>query len=160
MESMDNKMSLWYRITKMDKESAFSGDGGLQVEGRWHHKGNKVVYCSQSLALCALEVISNYGLTRVENYFRYSISIPEALINSKQVTDLPRNWNAYPSAEETRDFTDTELFSGNFLALKVPSSIIQEEYNLIINPTHNEYSKSKATIKQLGKFTFPVKSNK
>lgn len=153
-------MSLWFRVTQnKNKLESFSGDGGLYTAGRWNHKGRKVVYCSASFSLCTLEWLSHNGLSVSSfNYFKYSIEIPDSLIQPFKCSDLPKDWFATPANDETHDFADKYLFlDKKNLAIAVPSVMVPEEYNLVINPLHPKYALVSDTIKFHGQFIAPVR---
>ncbi len=58
-------MYLWRICAAKYQDSAFSGLGGLYVSGRWHQRGNKVVYTAESLALATLEILVHLESDRV-----------------------------------------------------------------------------------------------
>jgi RES domain-containing protein len=150
-------MSTWYRVHQnSNSQKVFSGDGGLFVPGRWNHLGKKAIYCSESIALATLEWLSHNGLSVSGfNYFRYSIEAPDRLVKKIKLTDLPRRWESTPSNDETRDFADRHLFNQKYLAVSVPSVLIPEEFDLVINPLHTAFFKVAASIKNLGPYTAP-----
>ncbi len=151
-------MAIWYRASQSESiQITFSGDGGLYVAGRWNHVGKKTIYCSESIALCTLEWLAHNGLSVSGfNYYRYSINIPDDLIVKFSRTNLPEDWDATPSTDSTRDFAEKHLFSTNkILALVIPSVIIPEEHNLVINPSHTEFPLVAKTIKKLGQYIAP-----
>ncbi|MGQ3889954.1 RES family NAD+ phosphorylase [Legionella sp. CNM-1927-20] len=151
-------MVKWYRAGQSQiSELVFSGEGGLYVQGRWNHKGRKVIYCSQSISLCTLEWLSHNGLSVSGfTYSKYSIDIPEKLIRKYEVQDLPIKWNTSPAGDVTRDFSEKKLFNQQkYIAIAVPSVVVPEEYNLIINPLHEKFYDLLKTIKFLGTFTAP-----
>src|SRR5690606_17895245 len=119
---------------------AFSGEGGLHVGGRWNSVGIPVVYTSGSLALAALEKLvhlSGHGVR--DEYIFCEAEISEADI--ELLSELPSEWNAFPSAAKTQRIGDTWMKSGRSLALKVPSAIIPVEYNFLLNPRLIEWEK-------------------
>ncbi|RAP36765.1 hypothetical protein B1207_08175 [Legionella quinlivanii] len=151
-------MTIWYRASFSTKpEIVFSGDGGVHEQGRWNHKGRKVIYCSQSIALCTLEWLSHNGLSVSGfSYSKYSIDVPQRFIKKYQVEDFPAGWNTSPAADITRDFSEETLFNQQkYMAIAVPSVVIPEEFNLVINPLHKNFSILLNTIKCLGTFTAP-----
>lgn len=153
-------MAIWYRAhTSNNPMQVFSGDGGLYVQGRWNHLGKKAIYCSQSIALATMEWLSHNGLSVSGfNYHRYSIEIPDAMIVSYQKNQLTVDWNSTPSTDSTRDFGNTNLFStGKPLAISVPSVLVPEERNLIINPLHPDFLKVVASISSLGYYQVPTR---
>jgi RES domain-containing protein len=151
-------MATWYRAHQDGSgKKVFSGDGGLYVAGRWNYKGTKVIYCSQSIALATLEWLSHNGLS-VSNfdYYRFSIEIPDDLILKIPKSKLPKEWSFTPSTDETRFFAAKEFFStAKFLGMAVPSVLVPEESNLIINPEHPKFKSVANSITNLGFFKAP-----
>lgn len=151
-------MSIWFRgAQNQHTDSVFSGEGGLYVAGRWNHKGTKAIYCSQSISLCTLEWLSHNGLSVSGfSYYKFSIEIPDELIIQYVISDLPAEWCATPSPTINRDFVATNFFApNNYLAMSIPSVIVPEELNLVINPLHLQFSKVKETIRLLGEYRAP-----
>lgn len=151
-------MTVWYRAHCSQKiTDVFSGEGGLYSSARWNHAGNKVIYCSASIALCTLEWLchNEMSVSEFEN-FRYSINISEKLTLKLSHSDLPKNWQTTPATDHTRDLADEFLFNQKkYLALAVPSVVIPEEYNLVINPLHATFKTAEKTIRELGKHRSP-----
>ena len=151
-------MSIWFRGAQNHCiDNVFSGDGGVYVAGRWHHKGTKAVYCSQSISLCTLEWLSHNGLSVSGfNYYKFSIEIDDALIVQYDVSDLPKEWQDTPAPNVNRDFAEKYFFTAHdYLAMAIPSVMVPEELNLVINPSHPAFIEVKKTICSLGKFTAP-----
>ena len=151
-------MSIWYRAhnTKSVK-NVFSGEGGLYVSGRWNHKGRKVVYCASSISLSTIEWLSHNGLSVSGfTYNKYEIKVPPKLIKTFKLKDLPENWNKSPALNISRDFADRHLFDQlKYIAIAVPSVVVPEEYNLVINPLHPKYLLINKTAKHIGTYTAP-----
>jgi RES domain-containing protein len=151
-------MGIWYRASQSNNiHAVFSGDGGLYTAARWNHLGRKAIYCSESISLCTLEWVAHNGLSVSGfNYYRYSIEIPDELINRFTLKELPEEWNKTPATEVTRDFAEDHLFSTDkFLALAVPSVLIPEELNLVVNSLYHSFSEIIKTVKTLGQHKAP-----
>ncbi len=150
-------MTIWYRASKLkDIQSVFSGDGGLFTAGRWNYRGKKAIYCSQSISLCTLEWLAHNGLSVSGfDYYRYSINIPDNLIATFACNKLPTEWDATPSTDITRDFAEQELYLADKLAIAVPSVLVPEEFNLIINPLHKLFGPAFQSIEILGQHIAP-----
>ena len=134
----------------------FSGDGGIYVAGRWNYKGTKVVYCSDSIALSTMEWLAHNGLSVSGfSYCKYSIEIPDAKIQTFTASQMPQGWDAAPSTDVSREFAKNHLFETDLLAIAVPSVMIPEEFNLVINPNHDDYASALTSIKNIGNFTAP-----
>lgn len=154
-------MTIWYRASQSnDIDRVFSGEGGLYTSARWNYQGRKVIYCSESISLCTLEWLSHNGLTvSAFTYYRYSIEVPDNLIKEYKIKDLPDEWNVTPATDITRDFADENLFkTNNYLALALPSVVVPEEYNLIINPLHSDFAKLIKNVIPLGKHSAPSRN--
>lgn len=151
-------MSIWFRgAQNQNAEVVFSGDGGLYVAGRWNHKGIRAVYCSQSISLCTLEWLSHHGLSVSGfSYYKFSIEIPDNLIIKYTISELPKEWKNTPAPNSNRDFAEKNFYNpGAYLAMVVPSVMVPEEFNLVINPQHTAFAEVKKTICLLGQFTAP-----
>lgn len=151
-------MSIWFRgAQNQQPDKVFSGEGGLYVAGRWNHKGTKAIYCSQTISLCTLEWLSHNGLSVSGfSYYKFSIEIPDELIIQYNISDLPCEWCDTPSTNSNRDFVMKNFYAPNkYLAMAIPSVMVPEEFNLVINPLHSSFDKVKETILSLGEFTAP-----
>lgn len=154
-------MTIWYRASQInDIQKVFSGDGGLFTPARWNYLGRRVIYCSESISLCTLEWLSHNGLSVSGfNYFRYSIDVPDELVNKFTPENLPNEWNTTPATDVTRDFAEQHLFSSEkFMALALPSVLVHEEFNLVINPSHKDFSRIIKTARKLGEHLAPVRN--
>lgn len=127
-----------YRITKKE-HTALDGKGGLFGSGRWHKKGNPVIYASEHASLAAWEKIVHVSdFENIPNdLLLVKIEIPDRIeIQTIPQTVLVNGWDSYPFAGETVDYGTSFLRTNEHLALKVPSAIISDEFNIIINPLH------------------------
>lgn len=127
-----------YRITKKE-HIALDGLGGLYGPGRWHKKGNLVIYTSEHASLAAWEKIVH--VTSFANLppdlFLVKIEIADQIeIYSAPQNIMVNGWDSFPFARETIEFGTSFLRKKDYLALKVPSVIIPDEYNIILNPLH------------------------
>ena len=125
-----------------------TGAGTKTTGGRWNEKDDAVVYCSGSCALAALETLVHlkaHGLPF--NRYLVRIDIPDALLNASERVDpsnLPIGWDAEPAGKVSIDLGTNWLRSRRSCLLLVPSVIVPEEYNVLINPGHPEVRAAKA----------------
>ena len=138
-----------YRISNR-KYSALDGQGGLYGMGRWHQKGNLIIYTFEHASLAALEklvhVICLENLP--ENLLLIKIEIPEiAKIQTVPGKVLVKGWYGFPFVPETIEYGTSFLRRRQFLALKVPSVVIPEEFNIILNPLHSDFHDCKVVSK-------------
>jgi RES domain-containing protein len=99
-----------------------------------------VVYTSESLALAALEVLVHADRDVLPaDLVQIEIEVPDALrATNIDVDDLPRNWRIHPAPNSLQRIGDEWLVSGTTPVLQVPSAVIPEEHNLLINPEHSD----------------------
>jgi RES domain-containing protein len=138
-----------YRISNKNY-SALDGIGGLYGRGRWHQKGNLVVYTSEHASLAAWEKLMHVTSmdNLPENLLLIKIEIPEiSKIQAVPRKVLVQGWDGFPFVSETIDYGTSFLRSREFLALKVPSVVIPEEFNIILNPNHPDFHECKVVSK-------------
>jgi RES domain-containing protein len=133
-----------------------TGTGAEKTGGRWNRKGTPVVYASTSIALACLEAIVHLGGSEPLPLNRYLISI-----------DLPRNawaaralfkssaragWDALPAGPVSLDWGTDWARSGQTLLADVPSIVVPEESNVLINPRHSDAAR--VSVTKLRRWTF------
>ena len=133
-------MILW-RLTRAQYAStAFDGEGGRLYGGRWNSPGRAVVYLAGSLALAALEILVHVKSQReLEGYIKIRVEAPESLVG--EVETLPENWQQGRAPDETRAIGDAWLVAAETPLLRVPSVVIPEEHNYLLNPQHPDFEK-------------------
>jgi RES domain-containing protein len=130
-----------YRVANLKhKDSTLSGIGAEKVGGRWNQVGTRAVYCSENISLALLEYYvhsENIDLLPKEILVA-KIEFPDDFI-IEVLNELPEKWLQYPySSSTTKVFTNLAK-QRNFFALKVPSSIVGLEYNIILNPLYKAF---------------------
>lgn len=128
-----------YRISNCNYITSLEGIGAKQYGARWNNKGTAVVYLGSSRALSILEVLVHLQpLITPNNFCLAEIEVPENNILTLNVSSLPPNWKGLDSSPELKKFGDQFVKHGEYLALKVPSAIVEQEYNYLLNPLHPE----------------------
>jgi RES domain-containing protein len=144
-----------YRISQTKYAYDRKGSG---IDGRWNSVGQYVIYTGGSLALSCLEKVAHSVGTSLYtgNFSVVIIDIPENLaikeVTIKQLVKLDENWYKVVNYPYTQQLGDTWLQKAETAILKVPSAIIDMEYNYLLNPAHPDYDKIKIT--NVSKFTF------
>lgn len=112
-----------------------------------------MVYCSESRALAAMEMFVNIdpGLAPSGLVF-IAVDVPDTLITRLDITKLPRGWRDYPAPDAVKNLGAAWLTAATSVALLVPSAVMPEEKNLLLNPQHADFRKMK--IGKPSKFTF------
>jgi RES domain-containing protein len=126
-----------YRIAKKEF-STLNGLGGFFGQGRWHRKGTPIIYTSEHASLAAWEkIVHIVSLKNLpEDLLLTKIKTPDIKIHLVPESILVQRWDSYPFIEKTIKFGTDFLREGKHLALKVPSVVIPEEFNIILNPLH------------------------
>ena len=122
---------------------AFTGDGAVLYPGRWHRRGIRVVYASESRALAALEQLVHLHRTRLpDDFVCFTVEIPyELAIREVPVGALPLEWRRHPSPPDLQEIGSSWVSDGDSVCLKVPSAVVPGEYNVLLNPRHADFSK-------------------
>lgn len=127
----------WRLVKERHAENAFDGEGARLFGGRWNSPGKRVVYTSSSLALAALETLVHLDPAMpLPRFLAFS-----ALISSSDIATFtfPSTYalnGSLPDLTETRQLGDNWLDEGRHLAFSVPSMIVPQEFNVLINPLH------------------------
>jgi RES domain-containing protein len=141
-----------YRLSKAKYAEDLGGKGAEIAGGRWNSKGKRVLYTSQSIALCTTEIAVHTPLGNIPtDYKLITIEIPDTLIKEHS-GKLPKDWKLFPHSKSTQKIGDQFLTEGKYLALKVPSAVVQGEHNYLLNPAHEFFQKVK--IIRVEEFSF------
>ncbi len=131
-----------YRIANSKfRQYTLSGIGSEKFGGRWNEIGTRAVYCSENRALALLEyyVHSDNVALLPKDLLLAVIEIPDEL-PVKTLEKLPERWKQYPYSSRTTKVFTKHVEKDDFFALKVPSTIIPMEYNVILNPLYSRFS--------------------
>lgn len=133
---------------------ALDGEGARLYGGRWNAPGTPVVYTARSLSLAALELLVHLNPDRLpEDLMAYAIDIPDGLkVHRIDVEDLPDGWDRRAEDAELRRLGQAWAGAEEAAVLDVPSAVIPEERNVLINPRHPDASE--VTIARERPFSF------
>ena len=127
-----------YRIAQKIFINDLSGEGARIFGGRWNHRGTPLLYTAESRSLATLELLVHaQKLSALSNLSILTLEIPDKtkIDDIQHLSKLPQNWQKYTSHPELQDSVAKWIASDGFI-LKVPSAIIKEESNFLINPRH------------------------
>ena len=143
-----------YRLAKSKYSSDLSGRGAEKTGGRWNSKGLAMLYTSESRALCTAEIAVHIPLGIMPKDFELiSVEIPDSIeIFELSVSDLPEDWNSIPHSGKTQELGDKFVRENKHVVMKVPSVVVQGDFNYLINSNH-ENAKNVKIIK-LESFVF------
>jgi len=125
-----------------------TGAGAKVTGGRWNEAGFPLLYTSETRALASLETIVHLGAgTLPLNRYLVEISVPEKIWKRADRFDaasLPVGWDAEPAGRESIAFGTDWITAGSAALLILPSVIVPEERNILINPAHPDAASIKA----------------
>ncbi len=132
-----------YRVANVKyKDLTLSGIGAEKVGGRWNEVGTRAVYCSENISLALLEyyVHSENIAYLPKEILIAKIQFPDDFV-IEELKELPERWNQYPYSSKTAEIFTDLVKTRNVFALRVPSTIIGLESNIILNPLYKEFGK-------------------
>ncbi|MGA2740128.1 MAG: RES family NAD+ phosphorylase [Bryobacteraceae bacterium] len=129
--------SLW-RLYRAQYGPGLDGIGGTFADGRWHTLGERVVYFGGSAAIVVLERMAHTDPDLLPDDLRLALfEFPEPVQETKvEFATLPANWNKDENATRSIGGRWRQRLSSCLLA--VPSAILPEESNFVLNPEHPE----------------------
>lgn len=115
-----------------------SGMGAKLTGGRWNSIGTPVLYCASSIALATLETVHYLRAGGLPfNRYLVRVDIPDALWRARQTLDpLPGGWDAIPAGATARAAGDAWIASNSAALLLVPSVLVPDGSNVLVNPRH------------------------
>ena len=119
-----------------------TGAGGLHAAGRWHTQGTQIIYTASSQAMATLEIAVNLRrATIIPEYRVLEVEVPDDLIITLEAAILPNGWDRTDSEPlVARRIGDRWIELGLSAAVRIPSSVISTEYNVLLNPAHPDFS--------------------
>ena len=132
-----------YRITNSLYSNDITGTGAKLMGGRWNSKGVPLLYVSEHISLAVLEMLVN---TKFKDLIipldLISIQIPEKVTQGEiSLKKMKKGW--ITDYGYTRFMGDEFIKNKQSLLLKIPSVVITEEFNYLVNPLHPDFKKIK-----------------
>ena len=142
-----------FRITTKKWANKLTASG---FAARWNSEGIFVLYAAENRSLACLEnLVHRNGFGLNDNFCVITISIPDHLKTTEiSIGNLSEGWDFQDEAAHLicRNFGDQWIFDQRYAVLKVPSAIVKNEFNILINPNHKDFGK--IVLKSIEKFTF------
>lgn len=128
---------IFFRLSKAKYARDLSGRGAEISGGRWNSKGVPVLYTGASRALCTTEVAVHTPLGNIPtDYELTTLEVPHHSIAEIDPSTWPADWKSYPHSHSTQEIGDQFLKANQYLILKVPSVVVQGDFNFLLNPLH------------------------
>lgn len=131
----------WRIVKSRYVVGAFDGEGARLYGGRWNSPGTPMVYAAQHKSLAILEILVHLEKTSVmPAYSLVWASFEEDLIEVLLLSGLPEGWREYPASGELKAIGERWVRERRSAVLAVPSVIVEEESNYLINPGHPDFA--------------------
>lgn len=114
-----------------------SGNGARLYGGRWNSEGKPMVYLASSRSLAVLEALAHLSPTNIpDDLCMMVVEVPDDCFTKLGINTLPPNWTDFPEQNILKQMGNQFLAQKKALMLKVPSAIVKEEFNYLLNPMH------------------------
>jgi len=129
-----------YRISALKYADRLQSSG---IEARWNRKGQKVIYTSESRSLACLENVVHRSQRGLMGFFKILvIELPEDLkMETIEKKTLVPGWNQLEKYRYCQEIGSLWFSSGNTAIMKVPSALVSQESNYILNSLHEDFSR-------------------
>lgn len=135
-----------------------SREGARRTGGRWNRAGTSMIYASSSIALACLETVVHLAASDLPlNRYLVSIEVPDDIWRAA-ITFKPKDhvgWDAIPAGITSLDAGIRWASAGKSALLLVPSVIVPEENNILINPAHP--AAARISSKKLRRWTYDAR---
>lgn len=131
-----------------------SGGGAAKTGGRWNAVGSPMVYCAASRALAYLETLAHLipglspGIKPPRNRCLIEVSVPMVVWDKRHHArkdwKFPGGWDVHPSGKGSVDYGTAWLAAKTSAVLVVPSVVVPDEDNILVNPLHPDAKLIKA----------------
>ena len=130
-------MQAW-RIAKRQLALDRQGTGARAFGGRWNSPGVAAIYAGLTPEIAAMEKLVHTGDILPADLVLVKLELPEdpSLYHRYALEDLPQGWDDLPGSTAAADMGDTFVNDGVYLGMIVPSAVIPESYNIVLNPNH------------------------
>jgi RES domain-containing protein len=137
-------LHVWRLCRKIHAAKAYDGAGAARSGARWNSRNVTVAYAAESRSLAMLEYLVHVQRENAPSDLVFVEAIvPDDEIATLDAGALPRNWRREPPPRALRSLGDRWVASRSGLALRVPSAVVPEESNLMINPAHARFQSVK-----------------
>jgi RES domain-containing protein len=134
-------ITAWRIVKARHAANAFDGEGARLEGGRWNSPGTPMVYTSESAALAALEMLVHLGRGSILGAYVLTVcTFEDDLVERLDSNRLPDNWRSYPAPPELQMIGDEWVIAGTSVVLQVPSAVIADDANYLLNPRHRDFA--------------------
>ncbi len=109
---------------------------------RWNFQGQNVIYTGSSRSLSTLELVVHRNAivpTFLYKVMVISIADEDRLIKQVRLSELPLDWRLLNAYSKLQRMGSEWYHRQETLMLKVPSAVVSQEYNYVINTEHPDF---------------------
>ena len=148
-----------YRIARTRYADDLTGIGAKLHGGRWNLAGTPCLYTAGSRALAILEYSANVALDDMPRALSIvTLEVPGLAVTTPAMRSFPGDWMLSPPPDSVQRFGNALLAASKTLVIRVPSVVIPEEHNYLLNPLHADMAKVK--IIGVSDFSYDVRVKK
>lgn len=144
-----------YKICRDKFAQSLTASG---VANRWNRKDEFVLYAGSSISLATLEMVAHRSSIMAQSTYKLmAIEVADdATIQEIPAAKLPKNWRALEAYSHLQDMGSVWYWGAKSLLLKVPSAIVPQEFNYVINTHHPDFS-AKVKLLRAEDFTWDMR---
>ncbi|MEP6595802.1 MAG: RES family NAD+ phosphorylase [Ginsengibacter sp.] len=137
-----------FRISNELYKEDISGNGAAINGSRWNSKGTRMLYTGEYISLVILESLVHLRTIDIpEKQYLLQIELPDSNFSEIKQSKIKDNWQQH--LNYTQWMGDQFVKANQLLILKVPSAIVSQEHNFLVNPLHGEFKKVKVVKTEL-----------
>lgn len=125
----------------------YSGEGAAVTEGRWHKRGQEVIYASVHYSTAMLEKLAHYNGVLPPGQHFIEMEVPAGISYEVVTKDILPEWSLQDSPA-ARAHGSKWLDEKRSAILIVPSYVAREEQNVLINPRHPDFTKIRPSLEK------------
>lgn len=127
-----------YRITLSKYANSLKASGRA---ARWNPNKTEMIYTASNRSLACLENVVHRGQLGLSQVFSVmTIQIDDNIKKEKiELKDLPEDWKEFHQMPFTQAIGEKWISENKTAIIEIPSSIIEEEVNYLINPKHIDF---------------------
>jgi RES domain-containing protein len=130
----------WRLIKTKHLATAWDGEGAKRKGGRWNSVGTVVVYTSATLSLALAETLVHLPGGLLPAFTAIPVQFDEPVVTVLAPQDVPTDWDSTPPATSTQTIGDRWVTAATSAVLRVPSVIVPQEFNYVLNPNHADFA--------------------
>jgi len=139
---------LAWKIAKKQFALERAGEGARLTGGRWNSPGIEVIYAGMTPEISAMEKLVHTSSILPTDLVLVRIELPDdqALFCHFDISNLPEGWDDLPGSSIAMQIGDAFVQNNQYLGMIVPSVVIPESSNIVINPNHPAFAFVQMTV--------------